>query len=388
MLNQPLHVLHVIEAFGGGALTALLCLCQSARQEIRHSIAHGLRPETPPDFARMFSPDTRFHGIRMRRVIHFMKDSAALWELIALIRACKPDIVHCHSSKAGVLGRLAARICSVPSVYTPHGYSFLRTDIAKTEKQFYRAVEWIFSRIGDAIAACGDEEYALARALGVPERDVRLIRNAVDCDALNAVAPYDWNLQLPVAGICGRFTMQRRPDLFLALAERLQSDTAWVWIGGADEQRALPVFIKMTPWLLREEALARVAGLDIYVQTSSWEGLSYGILEAMALGKPVVACDIPSNRAIVEHGVTGFLGATADDLARFISLLACDPLLRETMGEAARKHIAKRHDIKTAYLSYTELYHDLAAHKNGKRRMGGMRFFTMPGSDTDGMKRG
>ena len=108
----------------------------------------------------------------------------------------------------------------------------------------------------------------------------------------------------------------------------------------------------------------------------------------MALGKPVVACDIPSNRAIVEHGVTGFLGATADDLARFISLLACDPLLRETMGEAARKHIAKRHDIKTAYLSYTELYHDLAAHKNGKRRMGGMRFFTMPGSDTDGMKRG
>ena len=364
--QQPLHVLHVIEAFGGGTLTALFCLCQSTRQGIRHSVAHGLRPETPPDFTRLFPPDTRFYRMRMQRTIHPVKDPVALWELTDLVRACQPDIIHCHSSKAGVLGRLAARTCSVPSVYTPHGYSFLRTDISKTEKQFYRAVEWLFTRIGDAVAACGDEEYSLARALDGPGNSVRLIRNTVDCATLNAVAPHAWNLQLPVVGICGRLTPQRSPELFFALAERLQSETAWAWIGGTDAQRAFPASVQMIPWLPREEALAYVAGLDIYVQTSSWEGLSYGILEAMALEKAVVACDIPSNRVIVEHGVTGFLGATENDLAGFILLLAREPALRARMGEAARKRIAKRHDMNSGQ-PYAELYRDLAARKNGRR---------------------
>jgi glycosyltransferase involved in cell wall biosynthesis len=332
----------------------------------RHSVAHGLRPETPDDFARLFPPDTLFYGLRMQRAIHPAKDLAALWELVSLIRDCKPDIVHCHSSKAGVLGRLAARICSVPSVYTPHAYSFLRTDISKAEQVFYRAAEWIFSRIGDVIVACGDEEYTQARALSGPERDVRLIRNMVDCDALAAIAPHPWNSRLPVVGICGRLTPQRMPELFLGLAERLQAESAWVWIGGGGTANAFPASVQMTDWLPRQEALERIAGLDIYIQTSSWEGLSYGILEGMALGKPVVACDIPANRSIVEHGVTGFLGANAEELAGSLLLLARDPLLRKTMGEAARKRIAECYDIKTACRLYAELYNDLFARKNGK----------------------
>jgi glycosyltransferase involved in cell wall biosynthesis len=301
----------------------------------------------------------------LQRSIHPVKDLLALRELISLIRACTPDIVHCHSSKAGALGRLAARICAVPSVYTPHGYSFLRTDISQAERQFYRAVEGLFSRIGATIAARGDEEYTLARGLSGPASDVRLIRNAVDCEALNAVVPYAWDQRLPVIGICGRHTPQRRPELFFALAARLRNEGAWVWIGGADTRNALPASVQMTCWLPHQESLMRIAGLDIYIQTSAWEGLSYGILEAMALGKAVVACDIPSNRAIVEHGVTGFLGVSADELCGFILLLARDPALRKKMGDAARKHIAQRHDIKSASRSYVALYRDLVARKSG-----------------------
>ena len=364
---SPLHILHIVESFGAGTFTAILCLCRSLgeTQVFRHSVAYGLRPETPADFAHMFPGTARFHPIGMQRAIHPAKDAAALKELVLLIRDCNPDIVHCHSSKAGVLGRLAARICRLPSVYTPHGYSFLRTDVSKAQKNFFIAVEWLFARVGSAVAACGEEEYALARKLGGPNRMVQRVLNAVDLGSLSEVTPFVWGKKLPVAGICGRLTAQRTPRLFFALAEQLQNEVAWVWIGG-EENSSCPPEVEMTSWLPREDALSRIAGLDIYVHTSSWEGLSYSILEAMALGKPVVACKIPANEAIVEHGVTGFLGADAAELAGYVLELARNPILREKMGAAGRERIAQRHDIKTAYQAYADLYRSLALGKGGE----------------------
>lgn len=373
-LKHPVHVLHIIEAFGGGTLTALSCLCRSAQPGVRHSVAHGLRPETPPDFASLFPPDVTFHRVHMRRAVHPLKDLAALREVTALIRAVKPDIVHCHSSKAGVVGRAAARLCGVPSVYTPHGYSFLRTDIGGAERRLYREVERLCGRIGDAIAACGDEEYALALETAGPGSEARLIRNAVDCGAAHAVVPYDWGLPLPVVGICGRFTPQRSPGLFFSLAERLRHESAWVWIGGGAPEEAVPACVRMTPWLPRQDVLARIAGMDVYVHTSAWDGLSCSILEAMALGKPVVACDIPANRGIVKHGVTGFLAATEDDLAACILTLARDGALREKMGAAARGRALRRHSPQSASRAHAALYADLAARKRGERHGRGCLF--------------
>lgn len=367
--SSPIHVLHVAESFGAGTFTAISCLCRSlgSEQGFRYSIAYGIRPETPEDFTRAFPDSVNFYPIDMQRPIHPWKDAMALRELISVIRDCKPDIVHCHSSKAGVLGRLAARVCGVPSVYTPHSYSFLRTDISKGQKFFFTMVEWLFARVGDAVAACGEEEYELARKLGGKKRLVQRILNAVDLETMDAITPFAWNRALPVAGICGRLTAQRTPKLFFALAQQLQNEVSWVWIGGSEEPSSPSPLVEITPWLPREEALSRVAGLDIYIQTSSWEGLSYSILEAMALGKPVVACKIPANEAIVKHGVTGFLGANAEELAGFILQLAQDPLLREKMGAAGRERIAQRYDTRTAYQAYAELYRDLIARKGGNK---------------------
>lgn len=108
------------------------------------------------------------------------------------------------------------------------------------------------------------------------------------------------------------------------------------------------------------EALARLAALDVYVQTSLWEGLSYAVLEAMALGKAVVATDIPANRTIVRHGVTGFLGSTPQELASHVHRLVHDAPLRRRMGAAARRCVEERHDAQKAYLAYDRLYHGLA----------------------------
>ena len=89
-----------------------------------------------------------------------------------IILKTNPHVVHCHSSIAGVFGRIAAKLAGVPSLYTPHAYAFLRSDIGPVARTGIKAIEWGLTKIGDGIAACGDEEYFWALRLAGDKQKV------------------------------------------------------------------------------------------------------------------------------------------------------------------------------------------------------------------------
>ncbi len=360
-----MRILHIVESFAAGCLTALSTLCHAVRPGFRHSVAYAPREETPVDFASLFPNDVDFHHVAMG--VGVVSGVQACRTLHALIRRIQPDVVHCHSSKAGVYGRIVARGCGVPSVYTPHGYAFLRTDISVPVRAVFRGVEWVAARTGQAIAACGAEEYILSGQLAGSGRTVVFVRNAVDLPALDAMtagAPGRPDGTRVLAGTCGRAVAQRAPELFADIASRLGDSVDWTWIGAtAGPPACLPPTVHRTGWLERAAALGRMAELDIYVQTSRWEGLSYSILEAMALGKPVVATRIPSNEVVIEDGVTGLLGRDAGELADHVRRLAADADLRRRMGQAARACIAEHYDARHIYQAYADLYRRLVRAK-------------------------
>lgn len=366
----PIHVVHVVESFAAGCLAAIATLCHSAQEGLRHSVIHAARPETPKNFADFFPGDVAFYSLPMTRTIRPVQDWRAFIGLRALLVRLRPDVVHCHSSKAGFLGRWAARSLGMPSVYTPHGYAFLRTDVGHWQRACYKTAEWLAARAGNAVVACGREEYELACGLVGKNRKLVCIPNAVnlkEMDALRQSMP----LASPAPGIehirvgtCGRMEPQRNPRLFSELATALKDEAAWTWIGAPSKTAALPPHVKCSGWLSRSETLTRLAQLDIYVQTSLWDGLSYAVLEAMTFGKPVVATDIPANRAILKHGVTGFLGASPREMAEHLRLLARDAALRRKMGAAARLCVEENHDAARNYQVYGSLYHSLAEKRN------------------------
>ena len=206
-----MRILHIVESFAAGCLTALSTLCHAVNQGVDHSIAYALREETPADFETLFPRDVSFYRVPMG--VGIGAGVRACRELHALIRRIRPDVVHCHSSKAGVYGRIAARLCGVPSVYTPHGYAFLRTDVSAPARAALRGVEWLVARAGQAIAACGAEEYVFSRQLAGEGRTVVFVRNAVDLPVLDArvgtpSAVRDGNRVL--AGTCGRAVPDRK----------------------------------------------------------------------------------------------------------------------------------------------------------------------------------
>jgi glycosyltransferase involved in cell wall biosynthesis len=257
----------------------------------------------------------------MRRSINLRADVAALWRLIDVLRSQRFDIIHLHSSKAGFLGRLAARIAgsSAAVVYSPHGLSFLGQQ-SPAKRQLYLALERVGGRLCDRIVAVSDGERQIIARSGLisPDRIV-LIENGIAPIALPG--QYDraamrhalgQMADAPLIGTVARLSAQKNPRLFLdAAAQVLRNEprARFVWCGGGELREAARAYahelgIAASCCFLghRSDAHQVLAALDYFWLTSDYEGLPLAPLEAMALQVPIVATDVIGTRDLLASG--------------------------------------------------------------------------------------
>ena len=360
-LKKP-HVAHVVESFAAGCLTSIATLCRMVRDDFRFTVIHSLRPETPENFRELFPREVEFRYLpEMENRIHPVKNFRAWRALKATLERTAPDVVHCHSSIAGFLGRMAAFTGGWPVIYSPRGYSFLRANIGPLNKAACIGMEWLAARGNSLTVACGEQEYGFAARLAPREKCV-FIPNALDLAAIDACAGAPGQKapgEAPLVGTCGRLSLARNYDYFSRVAA-LVDNARWIWLGAPEDTDLLPQSVARSGWLDREQALSGMAKLDIYLHTSAWDGLSNTLLEAMALAKPVVATDIPANRAVVEDGVTGFLCRDEAHMAETVKKLLADAGLRAKVGRSARAYIEDKHDAGKVYQNFGALDRRLA----------------------------
>lgn len=123
------RVLFFVEAMGGGVFTYITNLANGLSNDFDVYVAYATRPQTPKNYKEYFNKNVHLIKVKnFRRKISF-KDVKAFFEMKKICRLVKPDIIHLHSSKAGILGRWAFNGGMIPLFYTPHGYSFLMTNI-------------------------------------------------------------------------------------------------------------------------------------------------------------------------------------------------------------------------------------------------------------------
>ena len=208
-MTRSLRILHVSEAFGGGIVGVVAPLAERlTRAGHSVAVAYGVRPETPADVRNELSDDVEVFPLpwQRRTMREQVKAAKALRRLAA---EWEPDVVHLHSSFAGVVGSMALARRYV-LVYSPHGYSFTRTTDAPLRRLAYRAAERYVARRVDVVAAVSESEAAQARA-GVRAPAVEVVPNGIpelDPGALPTVP------SRPVARVVGmgRADHQRQPD--------------------------------------------------------------------------------------------------------------------------------------------------------------------------------
>lgn len=298
---------------------------------------------------------------------------SALWRLYRLFRRLRPQVVHTWLFTADLYGRLAARLAGVPKVVT----SVRSPDLDKPRHHVW-ADRWL-SRMTDVITINveAERDVLCARERIAPAR-LRTIHNGVDTDELHpalrdGLARRQW--QTPpeafVIGLIGRLSIEKNPLLFLHAAARIAARVPHVyfWVLGEgplqqaveEASRSLELAGRVRLLGYQSDIQHALAAIDLIVVPSQYEGCANVILEAMALGKPVVATHVGGNPELVIEGFTGLLVPPndVDALADAIERLATDRAAAVRLGQAGRERALGHFSVSQMVDAYTRLYEEL-----------------------------
>ncbi|KVL24067.1 glycosyltransferase [Burkholderia cepacia] len=340
-----MKIVHMVESSATGTLS-MVCLIANRLARDGHDVhvVYSVRPDTPPAIAAMFDSRVSLRHVQMKGVGLLR----TVGRLRATLNEIGPDVVHLHSSFAGFLGRLST-LFALPKAaffYSPHCISFMRRDISGVKRLAFVGLEWIACVRKCLYVACSESEGRAIRAW--LRQPVVVVENAVVDTPSSARAgdqgrPADGPLRVVTVG---GIRAQKNPALFAQIADGLRArGVRFVWIGDGDDAskaRLAEAGVEVTGWLPHDEVARRLAGTDVYLSTSSWEGMPVSVIEAMLAGRPVVVSGCAGNVDVVRHLQTGVIYATAADAVAWLERLAVDDALRRDLARQASREARQR----------------------------------------------
>lgn len=371
-----MRVLLVLEASGGGTGRHVLDLASElAQRGVEVHLAYSpLRMDTI--FARglplLQARGVRLHPIPLRRVPH-PSDLRALASLLAYARRQGPfHLVHGHSSKGGALARLLGRLLGIPAVYTPHGVVTLSPFLSPGQRVLYGGAERLLAPLTALALAVSPWEGEVLKALGY--RRVAVVENGIALPPLTPEERASARTALGITGdtvamgFVGRLDWQKDPLLALRAFARLGHPQARLLVVGSgplgpacqEEARALNLEERVA-FLGEREAREVLPGLDLLLFTSAYESFPYVLLEALALGVPVVAAPLPGlGDWLREKGLAQVaLSREPEALAKAMAGLLESPALANTLRQRGREWVEEK-GLEGMVEKILALYQELA----------------------------
>jgi N,N'-diacetylbacillosaminyl-diphospho-undecaprenol alpha-1,3-N-acetylgalactosaminyltransferase len=346
-----------------------------------------------------YSPHFREHGIEFvpisldRKTFNPLRAWATVNRLRSILRELRPDVLHTSTLRPNVYGALAGWLAGVPVVvctvtglgtlYTSHDLKthFLRWGVEQVTRLALRVADAVIFQNPD------DQHYYLIRKLCRPEQSWLVVSSGID---VRAFSPDRFSLEerqrlrqergfspdAVVVTMIARLIAPKGVREFLQAAERLNGKARFVLIGEPDPgnldsltweeiQAYVQRGLVLAPgW--QNDVIPWLAITDIFVLPSYYrEGIPVTVLEAMAMGLPVVATDVPGCREAVVAGETGFLvpPRNVDELVGAIQKLVEDPALRRRMGQAGRARVVQHFAVERIVEQYLELYTEVLEHR-------------------------
>jgi glycosyltransferase involved in cell wall biosynthesis len=389
-LMRIVHVITRLIIGGAQENTILSCEGLAARGHEVHLLAG---PTTGPEGTlvdRARAGSCRFEEVaELVRPVSPLEDFRALAALRSRFSALRPDVVHTHSSKAGVLGRMAAFQAGVPAiVHTIHGMSFNRTQTWPTRRLYSMAERYCAKRC-HAIVSVADAmtRQSLAAGVGRPDQFVTIRSGIVtsefdpahydspECRA--ALLPSSLKPQasgLIIVGTVARLFPNKGYEPLIEIMRHVlaaEPNLHFVWVGDGSHRShyldrlarlGLRDRVTLTGLLPPREMPRVLAGIDILAHTSEWEGLPRAVVQAQLMETPAVAFDIDGAPEVIHPGRTGELvplgnvHAFAEALVR----LARNPTRRRAYGETGRALCLHSFDVGDMVQNLESLYERLA----------------------------
>lgn len=319
------------------------------------------------------------------------RDIKVVIRLVRIIKKNRYHIVHTHTAKAGILGRFAGALCHTPVVvHTLHGSTFHRS-MSPRVSRMYRFFERLAARVTSQFVTVGDDLRDIYVRAGVGQADRYVtIRSGFELQRFllnerqialkrrKICAELGIDGDIFIIGSASRLEPRKGQNFLLRAAKTLlqkHDDIVFIIAGdgpSARELRLLAQSLDIDDRVLflghRQDIAEVMAAMDVFVLSSLWEGLPQVLVQAAALGKPIVTFDIEGAKEIVSAGENGFVVAKGDvtALTQAVDYLVSDRPKAAQMGAYGKKFVTYDYDREVMVRRITELYQNLIY--AGKRR--------------------
>lgn len=306
--------------------------------------------------------------INLERGFNPFKDFIGLLKLYSFLKKNKPDIVHIHSAKAGFLGRIAAKLIGVKSIYTPHGISYL--GFTGVKRTIFLFLEVFAKKFTSNILACSEsEKIRCMYEVGVPEEKIKVIPNSIE---VNHILPEikDISNKLHI-GTVARLTYAKNPVLFVEIANRIKQIypfAVFSILGAGFTDDLKPEFLNaISKYNLEKSFTIHDWGsfsstedylntLDVFLMPSIFEGLPFALLEAINENILCITSKCDGCCVVINNNDNGFSCMELDDYVKAIKKAVSDPQLNYNLRLQAKKDLQEKYNLDHFIINLQNYY--------------------------------
>ena len=372
--TQKVRVLRIIARMNvGGPAVQVSGLMRGFDQELfKQELLTGYCAADEADYLEKVAPDVKAIRIDgLGRSIKPRADLTALFAIVKEIKRFKPDVIHTHTAKAGVVGRIASILSGQKSirVHTFHGH-LLNGYFGPGKTKLVILVEKVLAIFTNQLLALGKQVQDDLIAAGIGNSNKFAVMPP-GLQLSKIPSKHDARIELGLdqneiyCAFIGRITQIKRPDRFLDVVAKVKTDGIKVnfIVAGAGEQlqycqdRVTRGNLPVTFLGWREDIEVVLAAADFVILTSDNEGTPLSLIQAGMVGIPVVATNVGSTNEIVVNGETGFLtDLSVDQLSSAVTKLAENSDLRAQMGTAGKEYTLARYGVERLVKDHQDLY--------------------------------
>ncbi|MFC3121992.1 glycosyltransferase [Agaribacter flavus] len=371
-MNQVPHILQFICSTGFyGAERWILALCKNTSpSSAKHSLAVTLEENSQDlELVKHFKAEC---GETVELEMKNRFDLRVIDKLVTYIKQNNVDIIHTHGYKSDILGVMAAKKAKIPVVVTPHGFE----NAADFKLRMFIWLGCQAMRFADSVVPLSPQLLEDVKKYGVSPQNLVYIQNGVDLSEVEKVreAPKKLTKTKKRIGFIGQMISRKNIKDILDIFNHLcvtRQDIELVLLGDGDERIQLEKYAQSLPSKqdihflgYRDDRLDYLRSFDLFVMTSTLEGIPRCLMEACAMGTPVAAYDIPGIDQLVMHQSTGLLAKLGDKetLSGYWEALLDEPGLAMQYGNKAIEYVNEHYAAKRMADEYLALFNKLIKH--------------------------
>lgn len=364
-------IVHLLHAIGGVDVYLRLVLENMNTNSFENIVIHGTKDTNKPFFDKNGNK-VKEYIVSIFRDISIVNDTKSLFQTYKILRKEKPDLIHAHSAKGGIIGRIMGNILGVKVLYTPHAFSYLSTQNS-VKRSLFLIIEKLLANGNSLLLATSESEKKRAiEAVGYKPENVLVFNNCIE--SITKIQPLSIPKTWPEQYICtvGRPSYQKNIEQMIQVLHEVNKEVKIhlivMGVGPVSGQLEsvknlikeldMSTDVTLLNWTERTDVFNIINHSKFYLSTSRYEGMPYSIIESMALSKACVVSNCDGNKDLITDNYNGFV-VDNDDLNGFkskILKLLKDEELLDTLSKNAFNAYSENYNINKNISELESIY--------------------------------